>query len=103
MRVFTTDPKRIASQEQLDSFQSAIELAAAQNQGMSQEEINKLPLIEQMPSIKGTSEGQIRVFRNQNKQEAYMWKSAEQKWELIGEVQGAADQPPQKKFYEGTK
>jgi len=36
--------------------------------------------------MEGETEGTIKVFRDQGKAKAYMWKSAEQTWEEIGEV-----------------
>lgn len=34
----------------------------------------------------GTSEGEIKVFKDKGVGKAYMWKSENRKWEEIGEV-----------------
>ena len=34
----------------------------------------------------GQSEGEIKVFKDQGKAKAYMWKSADRAWEELGEV-----------------
>lgn len=36
--------------------------------------------------LMGTSEGEIKVFKDGAVAKAYMWKMTERKWEEIGEV-----------------
>lgn len=36
--------------------------------------------------VRGTKEGEIKVFKDNGVAKAYMWKTAEGKWEEIGEV-----------------
>jgi hypothetical protein len=36
--------------------------------------------------LKGTSQGEIKVFKDQGVAKAYMWQVEQNKWELIGEV-----------------
>ena len=49
---------------------------------MSAEEIKKLPTTIQMQSMVGKKEGEIRVFKNSNIPEAYMWQNGQ--WVKIG-------------------
>ena len=39
-----------------------------------------------MATIKGKGEGDIQVFKRNGVPSAFMWKSAENKWEFVGEV-----------------
>lgn len=59
--------------------------------------------------MKGKKEGDIQVFKKNGIPSAYMWKTAENKWEYVGEVVdpnagagggnvGVVEQP---KYYEG--
>lgn len=68
---------------------------------MSQDEINKLPGIEKLQTMKGKKEGEIRIFNNGNKPEAYMWSAATQNWQLIGDVIGGKGQSKAKKQFPG--
>lgn len=38
--------------------------------------------------MKGKKEGEIRLFKNGNKPEAYMWSMESNSWILIGDVLG---------------
>lgn len=56
----------------------------------------------------GKSEGEIKVFKDNNVAKAYMWRIADHKWEEIGEVinpeqakSGNAGPPQGTKYYEG--
>ena len=40
--------------------------------------------------IAGQKEGEIKVFKDNNKGMAYMWSMTEMKWNLIGEVMNPA-------------
>eukprot|EP01107_Rhizomastix_libera_P001020 TRINITY_DN11858_c0_g1_i2.p1 TRINITY_DN11858_c0_g1~~TRINITY_DN11858_c0_g1_i2.p1 ORF type:complete len:404 (-),score=129.76 TRINITY_DN11858_c0_g1_i2:267-1478(-) len=44
------------------------------------------PSIDTMKERKGKCEGEVKVFNNQGKSEAYSWSEANQKWDLIGSV-----------------
>lgn len=55
-------------------------------EGMSQEELVKLPGVEDTFKFVGKKDGEIRLFRNGNTPEAFVWKEVERKWEKIGEV-----------------
>lgn len=47
---------------------------------MSEEEIQKLPGVDKLATMVGKKEGEIRLFRNGNKPEAYMWSAATRNW-----------------------
>ena len=47
---------------------------------MNEEEIKKLPGVEKLTTMIGKKEGEIRLFRNGNKPEAYMWSAATNNW-----------------------
>jgi len=36
--------------------------------------------------VPGKQEGEIKVFKEKGIPKAYMWKAADSKWELIGDV-----------------
>ena len=73
---------------------------------MSAEEIKKLPTTAQMQNMSGKKEGEIRVFKNGQTPEAYMWQNSQ--WVKIGEViteggqqQGGGMSEP--RYYPGDK
>jgi len=43
---------------------------------MSQDEVKKLPAIDMLKGIKGKRDGEVRLFKNLQKPEAYVWKEA---------------------------
>jgi len=45
-----------------------------------------MPTIEEQSQIPGKNEGEIKVFRHPVGAKAYMWKQADMRWELIGDV-----------------
>ena len=47
----------------------------------------------------GKKDGEIKLFRNEMNPEVYVWKSAEARWEKMGDVMGPA--PSEKDHYEG--
>ena len=49
-------------------------------------QFEKAPDISEASTIKGKKEGDIQVFKKAGVPSAYMWKTAEQKWEYVGEV-----------------
>ena len=53
-----------------------------------------------MSNLKNIKDGEIRLFNNYGKGEAYCYKASEKKWELLGEVMGQKS-TPQKKYYPG--
>ena len=39
-----------------------------------------------MATTPGQSEGEVKVFKNKGVPQAYMWKSSERKWDLVGDL-----------------
>lgn len=58
-----------------------------------------------MSQYTGKSEGEFKIFKEGNIPRAYMWKTAERKWELIGDVQMPSSEPPPatSQYYEGDR
>ena len=103
LRVFSMNPERWMSQEALDQYNNLCDMANAQNedQGDKQKvDIDKLPSITEMASLKNIKDGEIRLFNNFGKAEAYCFKASENQWQLLGEVMGQNPQPS-KQFYPG--
>ena len=97
------NPDRWMSQEALDQYNNLCDMANAQNedQGDKQKvDIDKLPSITEMASLKNIKDGEIRLFNNFGKAEAYCFKASENQWQLLGEVMGQNPQPS-KQFYPG--
>mgnify|MGYP002622575587 CR=1 FL=1 len=99
-RVFSTDPNRKATEEEIDALERESEMAAAQGpEGLSEAELAKLPSVDSLDKIKGKRDGEIRVFKNGTQPEAYLWKQETGSWEKIGDVLGQKSTH----FYEGDK
>lgn len=89
VRIFTTDPNRFASDEEVKQLQAAVtESNAAKSTGPTQEEIAKLPKWESNASHRGRSEGQVQVFNKNGKAIAAQWSATSQTWIEVGEVTG---------------
>jgi phospholipase A-2-activating protein len=58
-----------------------------------------------MNQYTGKTEGEFKIFKEGNIPRAYMWKTAERKWELIGDVQMPSSEPPpaSTQYYEGDR
>jgi phospholipase A-2-activating protein len=50
-----------------------------------------MPPIEQLMTIKGKKNGEVRLFKNGNKPEVYAWDSNENIWNKIGDVIGGSN------------
>ena len=100
MRVFSTKKERWMSHEALEQYNNLCELASAQNdedKGDKQKvEVDKLPSITEMASMKNVKDGEIRLFNNFGKGEAYCYKASENQWQLLGEVMGQNNTPKKK-------
>lgn len=100
IRVFSRDPLRVASEEELKSFEETV---ASSGIGKDQVgSINKESL-ETSEALKtpGKAEGEIKMIRTEkNTVEAYQWSS--DKWVKIGEVVGSAGSTT-KKLYNGVE
>ena len=105
LRVFSNNNKRWMNENALKEYNNLCNLAAAQSEGegnnqSEQVDINTLPSITEMSNLKNIKDGEIRLFNNFGKAEAYCYKLSEDKWELLGEVMGQKS-APQKKYYPG--
>ena len=104
LRVFSTKKDRWMSQEALDQYNNLCEIANMQSDesaGDKQKvDVNKLPSITEMASMKNVKDGEIRLFNNFGKGEAYCYKASENQWQLLGEVMGQ-NSAPSKKYYPG--
>lgn len=88
-RIFSSDAKKVASEEELTAFERESEMAAAQGpEGLSEAELAKLPSVDALKRIQGKKDGEIRIFKNGNNPEAYVWKAESKAWEKIGDVIG---------------
>lgn len=75
-------------EEHIKLLESDTSNASANEKGssMTPEEIKKLPDVSQLSSIRGKNEGEVKVFRDNNKPVAYSWKLDH--WDFIGDVVG---------------
>jgi phospholipase A-2-activating protein len=73
---------------------------------------DNLPLVEEIPLIKGVKDGEIKVFNNGGVPEAYSWHVEGEFWERIGEVvgqdegatgAGASGAGPSSNYYPGGR
>jgi hypothetical protein len=92
------------SQEALEQYNNLCEMANMQsdesNGDKQKVDVNKLPSITEMASMKNVKDGEIRLFNNFGKGEAYCYKASENQWQLLGEVMGQ-NNAPTKKYYPG--
>jgi len=107
IRTFTRDVARIDDGEAYKEFENELKAAAM---GGSNIELDKLPSVSQLKTMKGKKDGEIRVFKNGTNPEAYCWKDAQGGWEKIGDVMmpaggggGAAGGSGETKYYEGDR
>jgi phospholipase A-2-activating protein len=85
IRLFTRDTKRQEKGQELEEYETSCKEGVKQ---APMPEVEKL--LEFSTDVKGKMEGanggEIKVFRDQGKAKAYMWKAEERTWEEIGEV-----------------
>ena len=99
-RIFTTDKTKVANPEVHANFISAAELASLRNPEISLDDLAKFPPKSKMATMVGKKEGEVKVFNNNGKGEAFCWQKG--KWEYLGEMVGA-DGTMGKHHYEGDK
>ncbi|KAM3139405.1 hypothetical protein pb186bvf_008430 [Paramecium bursaria] len=100
VRIFTYHHERNATQEQIDQFEQEAQLSEAQKTvQLSPDQLKNLPSTSQMSQMVGKKNGEIRLFKNGDKPEAYMWNGTE--WTLMGDVLGSGQQ--QKRIFDGDK
>lgn len=85
IRIFTRDPNRQQHGQEFTDYEQACKEGAKTYQ---MPEMNTLQEFSTQVRGKvfGQSEGEIKVFKDQGKAKAYMWKSQERTWEELGEV-----------------
>lgn len=103
LRVFSSDQSRWMNSAALEQYNNLCEMANAQTEDSGDKQkvdIDKLPLITEMASMKNVKDGEIRLFNNFGKGEAYCYKESEKQWQLLGEVMGQKN-TQSKKYYPG--
>jgi phospholipase A-2-activating protein len=90
-RVWTSAPTRFASEdERLTQSQLAQEQAVKDaDKGASAVNTENVPSIDQMPEMPGKKEGDVKMFKDGEKVNAYSWSGGV--WNYIGEVTGQAE------------
>jgi phospholipase A-2-activating protein len=86
LRVFSTNKARWMSHEALEQYNNLCEMANAQNEDSGDKQkvdINKLPSITEMASMKNVKDGENRLFNNFGKGEAYCYKTSEHQLQLL--------------------
>jgi phospholipase A-2-activating protein len=105
IRVFSKDPARIASDEVLSAYETAVNTRKMeQTKELGGVKVNDLPGPESLLQ-EGTEEGQTRLVRQPNgKILCYQWTKGN--WECVGDVMGAAggtQETSGKSLYEGQE
>ncbi|CAK67180.1 unnamed protein product (macronuclear) [Paramecium tetraurelia] len=100
VRVFTSDPARYSSQKEIEELkQEQASLSNAKQEGaISEEEVQKLPGIDKLTMMAGKNDGEVRLFLNGDKPQAYIWSAANKNWQMIG-----GEESSQKKIFYGDK
>jgi len=89
IRIFTSDPQKVASQTEITSFEQAVQSSIeAKSSGPTTQEIEKLPKWEMNHSLNGKKEGSVQVFSKNGKAIAAQWSDVSQTWIEVGEVTG---------------
>lgn len=102
VRVWTTDPARMASEaERLTQKEIAEQAAiAASAKGSSSVPMEGTEDISKLPTTIGKKNGEIKCFKDGGSVFAFSWNAGARQWDKIGEVVGSQDE---KKFYEGDQ
>ena len=85
IRTFTRDAKRAATEEDLNIFQSDCDATAKKQAGYDLATLKDFDT-EIEGKVQGTKDGEVTVFKSNNKAMAYGWNQAEGKWNVLGEV-----------------
>ena len=101
IRVFTKEESRLAPPEEISEYLRHCDESARQAQN-PQGGMANLPKIEDLPTTRGSKEGDIKVFDNNGVPEAYTWHMEGEYWERIGEVVGN-EGGSAKKYYPGDE
>ncbi|CAG7833242.1 unnamed protein product [Allacma fusca] len=90
VRVFTADPERMASGEELQKFEeevAATSIAAQQDLGGLK--VSQLPGPEAL-LVEGKKDGDTKMIREGSRVSCYSWSSGDRKWNKVGDVVGAS-------------
>jgi len=103
VRVFTNDASRIASPEVQEIFEAELsKVALAAQQELGGVKLTDLPGPEALYEP-GARDGQQKMVRQGDKVSVHSWNMAENKWDKIGDVVGAAEQNSGKKLHNGKE
>ena len=83
IRTFTRDLARRDDGESSKDFEAEVKAASL---GGTNVELDKLPGLDKLKTMKGKKDGEIKVFRNGDNAEAYVWKGDGNRWDKIGDV-----------------
>lgn len=100
VRIWTTDPARMASEAERQTNQEMAQSAAltAAQKGSSSTSMPDATDVSEMPTTVGKKNGEIKCFKDGDKVFAYSWNAGARIWDQIGEVTGSA---ASKKHYPG--
>mmetsp|Transcript_15532 Transcript_15532/g.47871 ORF Transcript_15532/g.47871 Transcript_15532/m.47871 type:complete len:867 (+) Transcript_15532:108-2708(+) len=100
VRVWSSDPSRMAPQAERETQREMAEQAALQaaSKGSSSQPMENAADISQMATAVGKKNGEIRCFKDGAVVFAFSWNAGARTWDKIGEVVG---QEAEKKHYEG--
>uniref|UniRef100_V9KFS5 Phospholipase A-2-activating protein n=1 Tax=Callorhinchus milii TaxID=7868 RepID=V9KFS5_CALMI len=107
IRVFTEADERVASAEEIQTFENELSSATIDPKtgDLGDININELPGKEHLDEP-GTREGQTRLIRVQDNVHAYQWSVVDGRWMKIGDVvgsSGATQKTSGKVLYEGKE
>jgi len=106
VRIFTRDPARQASKEIQEIFEAELsKVALAAQQELGGVKLTDLPGVEALYEP-GARDGQQKMVRSGDAVSVHSWNMAEQKWDKIGDVVGAAGGTTEtsgKKLYMGKE
>lgn len=101
LRIFSNQEARWLPKEAIDEYNKLCSLVEKEEETGDEIDISKLPSIQDISTILNPKDGEIRMFNNSGKGEAYCYKKSEKKWELLGEVMGKKKDSKTKKYYPG--
>ncbi|KAI0844288.1 PFU-domain-containing protein, partial [Daldinia vernicosa] len=102
IRVFSRDPKRLASPETLAHFDESVKSSSIPQQQVGGINKEKLPGPEFLKNKSGTKEGQVQMIREENGSvTAHQWSMSQQQWVNVGTVVDAVGSSGRKVEYNG--
>lgn len=101
LRIFSNKESRWLPKEAIDEYNKLCSSVEKEEETGDEVDISKLPSIQDISTILNPKDGEIRMFNNFGKGEAYCYKKTEKKWELLGEIMGTKKDAKEKKYYAG--